>query len=94
MFLSFPDDEVDGVLFNTSPITSHTLANGRGTPELANEKLLPPHLYGEDNLCNPSPGVAPIKVYLGRFWILGAFSFMAMYQVCVCVLLFVPCLLL
>ncbi|XP_063850652.1 solute carrier family 49 member 4-like isoform X1 [Scylla paramamosain] len=63
-------DEVDGVLFNTA----HLPNEGRGTPELGNGAL--PHLH-----YTPVPsGVAPIKVYLTRFWILATFSFLAMFQ--------------
>ncbi|XP_045120073.1 solute carrier family 49 member 4 homolog [Portunus trituberculatus] len=62
-------DEVDGVLFNTGP-----LSNGRATPDLANSTPTYPHLTH-----TPSDA-RPIRVYLSRFWILATFSFLAMFQ--------------
>ncbi|KAG0729604.1 Disrupted in renal carcinoma protein 2 [Chionoecetes opilio] len=50
------------------------------TPEPASEGRPPPYLCGERDPLLPPTAAPEIKVYKRRFWILGTFSFLAMFQ--------------
>lgn len=69
------EDKVDGVLFGNSP---HLAVRGN-TPDQGMGWVTPPPLYGAEDPFAP-PQEAATKVYTRRFWILGCFSFLAMFQ--------------
>ncbi|XP_050711599.1 solute carrier family 49 member 4 homolog isoform X2 [Eriocheir sinensis] len=69
------EDKVDGVLFNNSPYLV-----GRGsTPHHGGGPARKHPLYGPEDPFAP-PQEAATKKYARRFWILGSFSFLAMFQ--------------